>query len=303
MQKKTTIVILLLVLIVIFFPEKRLPSIDAYDTEELIPWGVEIAGITKYHAIGITGKGVKVAILDSGLNNHPELRTEYIKEGYNSVVPNSQPVDDFGHGTLVTGVISAAPNNNKGFIGVAPDVVIYPVKVLDQYGVGDIEDVVKGIQWCIENDIDIINMSFAVSKDHKILKDKIQSALRAGIIIVASGKNSSGGLVGYPASYDGVISVSAIDQSLEIAETSPKGKVDFSAPGVDIVTTTYDGKYQYLSGNSIAASFTTGIIALILQSNKDADSSNIQSILEPFIKDLGTKGHDDVYGKGMIILK
>lgn len=181
--------------------------------------------------------------------------------------------------------------------------MIYPVKVLDQYGVGDIEDVVKGIQWCIENDIDIINMSFAVSKDHKILKDKIQSALRAGIIIVASGKNSSGGLVGYPASYDRVISVSAINQSLEIAETSPKGKVDFSAPGVDIVTTTYDGKYQYLSGNSIAASLTTGIIALILQSNKDADSSNIQSILEPFIKDLGTKGHDDVYGKGMIILK
>lgn len=302
MLKKLAVILLLSPLIVIVFPKNQLPHIETYDTKEVVPWGVEMMGIVKYHAEGITGKGVKVAILDSGLNNHPELRTEYIMEGYNSVDHNNKPLDDFGHGTLVTGVI-AANHNDKGIIGVAPDVELYPVKVLNQYGVGEIEDVVSGIQWCIENDIDIINMSFAVPKDHKILKDAIQIAFNAGIIIVASGKNSSGGIVGYPASYEGVISVTAIDQNLKIADTSPQGKIDYSAPGVDIVTTTHDGKYQYFSGNSIATPFITGIIALLMQSNNETNSQNIHSVLEPFIKDLGTKGPDDIYGKGTVILK
>src|SRR5690606_26628364 len=299
--KRLAVILLILLLIVIVFPKNQLPSIETYATEEVIPWGFEMMGIVKYHAEGITGKGVKVAILDSGLNNHSELRTEYIMEGYNSVDPNNQPLDDFGHGTFVTGVI-AATHNDKGFIGFAPDVELYPVKVLDQYGVGEIENVVSGIEWCIENDIDIINMSFAVSKDHKILKDAIQTALNAGIIIVASGKNSSGGIVVYPASYEGVISVTAIDQKFKIADTSPQGKIDYSAPGIDIITTTHDGKYQYFSGNSIATPYITGIIALLLQSNKEADSKNIQSVLEPFVKDLGANGPDNVYGKGTIIL-
>lgn len=289
------------IFIVIIYPKNPLPSIKEYNTKEIVPWGVEIMGITKYHDKGITGKGVKIAILDSGLNNHSELRTEYIRDGYNSIDPNNQPLDDFGHGTFITGVI-AATYNDKGFIGVAPDAEIYPVKVLNKYGVGDIEDVVRGIEWCIENDIDIINMSFAVSKDHSILKNAIQSALNAGIFIVASGKNSSGGIVGYPASYEDVISVTAIDRDLNIADTSPQGKIDYSAPGVDIVTITHDGKYQYFSGNSIATPFITGLIALLLQSNKEVSNKNIMNVLKPYVKDLGTKGPDDVYGKGMIIL-
>ncbi len=301
MLKRLALILLVSIIIVIIFPKNKLPSIEVYNTREIVPWGVEIMGITKYHAKGITGKGVKIAILDSGLNNHSELRTEYIRDGYNSIDPNTQPLDDFGHGTFITGVI-AATYNDKGFIGVAPDVEIYPVKVLNQYGIGDIEDVVKGIEWCIENDIDIINMSFAVTKDHNNLKNAIQSALNAGIFIVASAKNSSGGIVGYPASYEGVISVAAIDSDLNISKTSSRGKIDYSAPGVDIVTITHDGKYQYFSGNSIATPFITGLIALLLQSNNEVNNESIHTILEPFVKDLGTSVPDNVYGKGMIIL-
>lgn len=301
MLKRLALILSVSIIIVIISLKNTLPSIEAYNTKEIVPWGVEIMGITKYHAKGITGKGVKIAILDSGLNIHSELRNEYMRDGYNSINPNNQPLDDFGHGTFVTGVI-AATYNDEGFIGVAPDVEIYPVKVLNKYGVGDIEDVVRGIEWCIEHDIDIINMSFAVSKDHSILKDAIQSALNAGIFIVASGKNSSGGMVGYPASYEGVISVTAIDRDLNIAKTSPQGKIDYSAPGVDIVTITHDGKYQYFSGNSIATPFITGLIALLLQSNNEINNKNIQNTLKPFVKDLGTRGPDAVYGKGMIIL-
>lgn len=270
-MKKMGLLLLVLVVIIfislffVFLFPKTDSSIDLnrLKTHQMIPWGVKMINAPEVWA-ETTGKNVKIAVMDSGFDfRHPDFG-QNVKEGFNAIEPKLLPNDDYGHGTLVTGVI-AAKNNSIGVIGVSPDAEIYPVKVLDQYGEGDIVDIVRGIDWCIENKIQIINMSFALKDNDPLLKSSIEKALKSGIIIVASASNSFGGKVGYPASYDGVISVTSVDENVHLAEKSPIGKIDFSAPGVGIVSTFNNEDYKEYSGNSLAAPHITGIIALILE--------------------------------------
>jgi subtilisin family serine protease len=247
--------------------------------------------------------------MDSGINKHLDLGGN-IKEGYNAINPSELPVDDYGHGTLVCGVI-AAQNNDIGIVGIAPDVELYPIKVLDKYGEGNISVIANAVDWCVKNKIQIINMSFAIEEDKLLLRDAIMEAIDSGIIVVASGSNTYGGEVGYPASYERVISVTAIDKRFKIGKTSPRGKIDFSAPGVSIVSTSNDGDYEEFTGTSLAAPHITGLIALVLQNPKKFGLSNsktniqneVYSLFKDFSKDLGNKGKDNVFGEGFVLLK
>lgn len=125
--------------------------IDIDPQEQLIPWNIDYIGSTYAHQIDITGKNVKVGIIDSGINPHKDLK---VSGGINIVGNNGNYYDDYGHGTKVAGII-AALDNSYGIIGVAPDVELYSIKVLKSNGKGSISDVVAGIEWAIENDIDI----------------------------------------------------------------------------------------------------------------------------------------------------
>ncbi|PUA38076.1 hypothetical protein C8Z91_16910 [Paenibacillus elgii] len=121
---------------------------------QAIPWGISKMNIPSLWNQGITGKGVKVAIVDGGVENHPDL-VGNLKLGFNTIDPNQPTTDETGHGTFVAGIIGAR-NNNFGIVGVAPDVELFPVKVLDAYDEGNLGDVSKGIDWCIDNGIQII---------------------------------------------------------------------------------------------------------------------------------------------------
>lgn len=277
--------------------------LDNLNKRQIIPWGLKKINVLSISS-EVTGKGVKVAIMDSGINKHPDFGYN-IKEGYNAINRDDPVFDDYGHGTLVSGVI-VAQNNDFGIVGVAPDVELYPVKVLDEFGEGEISDIVKGIDWCIENNIQVINMSFAIEEDNPLLHEYVKKAFDSGIIIVASGSNTYGGDVGYPASYEQVISVTAVDKRLNISNSSPKGKIDFSAPGVDVISTTNDGGYEEFTGTSIAAAYVTGIIALILEKPEkfgltDKYSFNdVYLVLEKLSQNLGDRC---LYGHGFISLK
>ncbi|MCR8843996.1 S8 family peptidase [Paenibacillus sp. SC116] len=253
---------------------------------------------------GITGSGIKVAVMDSGVDyNHPDLLG--MKKGYNAIEPSEPIQDETGHGTLVAGVI-VAKNNNIGVVGIAPDVELYPVKVLDKFNEGNIDDIVKGIDWCITNDIDIINMSFAINLNKPQLKKAIDKAINEGIIVVAAANNSSKGPVGYPASYPNVFSVTSVNEKFQISELAPIGKIDYSAPGVSIISTSLNGSYQYYSGNSVAAPHITGFIALTLQTFKKAGipqkdiKKELDKALKKYSFDLGNVGRDNIYGEGFI---
>lgn len=256
-------------------------------------------GISTLWEEGFKGTGINIAIMDSGIvYRHPDFSTN-IKIGFNAINPRLSPTDDYGHGTLITGIITAQHNNNVGFKGIAPQANIYPVKVLDSHGQGSIENIERGIEWCIQNKMDIINMSFSLPKDIVSLHRSIQRARSKGIIIVASVSNSYGGNIGYPASYDEVISVTAVDSNLHFGETTPKGDIDFSAPGVNIISTSIDGTYQYESGTSIATPFVTGLIALLLEKYPSA-SKNILDVLKTYSWDAGEPKKDEKYGWGML---
>ncbi|WP_434749079.1 S8 family peptidase [Paenibacillus amylolyticus] len=278
-----------------------LPPIQEYETKELLSWGIEKMNISLYWSKGIKGTGIKIAIMDSGVNfNHPDLSTN-IQNGYNAINNKELPIDDYGHGTMMTGIIGAK-HNGIGIKGIAPDSKIYPVKVLDEFGEGRFIHIQKGIEWCIDNDIDIINMSFAFPTDHPDLKSSIKKALDAGIIIVASVSNSYDGKSGFPASYDGVIAVTSVDSSYQKGETASLDDIDFAAPGVDVITTSNDLKYQYVSGTSIATPHVTGMIALLLQ-DASFNKSNLYEQLKATSLDIGEKGYDSKFGWGFIKIK
>lgn len=273
-------------------------NINDLNSKQIIPWGVEASNAPLYWSQGYTGENIKIAVMDTGVDpSHPDLKGN-IQEGFNAINPNEPPLDDNGHGTLVTGIISAL-QNNFGITGIAPDAEIYPVKVLDKYGEGDVTKVIQGIDWCIEHDIKLINMSFAIKDDDVILRKYIQRAIDAGIIIVSSGSNTAGGIVGYPATYNGVISVTSVDKNNRIGTSSPRGKVDFSAPGVDIISTKPNGGYSIVSGTSFAAPHITGVIALMLDKNQDMTINEVIANLKLFSKHLGDP---NIYGEGMVIL-
>jgi subtilisin family serine protease len=291
-----------------FYLPNKTVDVEILKTKQIIPWGVKSINAPALWS-KVTGKGVKVAVMDSGINfKHPDFGKN-LMAGYNAIDPTQPPIDDYGHGTLVSGVI-AAQNNSIGIVGVAPDVELYPVKVLDKYGEGDISAIASGVDWCIKNKIQIINMSFAIDEDKPLLCSSIKKAIDAGIIVVASASNTYGGDAGYPASYDNVISVTAVDEDFKIGKTAPRGKIDFSAPGVSIVSTSSDGDYEEFSGTSLAAPHITGLIALMLQDpqnfelpkDKGYAYKDIYKVLKGLSKDLGQKGKDSTFGEGFVSL-
>lgn len=173
--------------------------------------------------------------------------------------------------------------------------------MLDRWGNGEIGHVTEAIYWCIDNNIDIINMSFAIAENSLELNRAVRRALDENIIVVAAAMNSYGNDVGYPAAYDGVISVTAIDSKSNLSETAPYGKVDFSAPGVKVLSTSNSNDYRYASGTSIATPYISGIIALLLQKDSSA-RLDIYKELQTYVVDLGIRGKDPYYGEGTIFL-
>ncbi len=240
----------------------NLNEID-FNSKQVIPWGVEVTkeNIPSYNQTKI----VKVAIIDSGIDkNHIELLDKVVLE-FNAIKPNETIVDELGHGTAIAGII-AAIDNDIGIVGISPNVELYSVKVLDEYGYGDMKDFIDGIEWCIKNEVDIINISFGISKNIPELEEAVNKAINEGIIIVASAGNTYGGSIEYPAAYEKVISVSAIDEYGNIADFSANKNFDILAPGVDILTTGINGSYITEDGTSLATAHITGLISIFLQS-------------------------------------
>lgn len=246
-------------------------------------WGPRMINPETFWSSGFTGEGISIAILDSGIYaDHFEFGPQ-MKEGVNFVNKGQLPKDDSGHGTLVAGIISAK-HNNLGIDGIAPGANVYPLKVLDKWGNGNLAHIIEAIDWCIEHKIDIINMSFAMAQSNPKLERAIQRALDANIIVVAAAMNSYGDDVGYPAAYDGVISVNVINDKKKLSNTGHHEKIDISAPGVDVLSTSFDNEFAYVSGTSIAAPHITGVIALLLQ--MDINKLDIYNELQAYAIDL-----------------
>ena len=275
-------------------------------------WSVSLIGSMSAHDQSITGAGVNIAILDTGIDyNHPDLDINYAG-GDNFIsldVNNHDPMDDSynSHGTHVAGVIAAELDGN-GVVGVAPDASIYAVKVLDGAGFGSVSAIVAGIDWAIANNMDIINMSMGITTYSQLLADACAEAEAAGILIVAAAGNNYGGPVLYPAALPSVIAVGASTIFDEISPISPIGpEMELTAPGLNVYSTVAGGSYGYLGGTSQAAPHASGLAALLLSAgitdaNGDgvANHQDVRFLMQNTAIDMGTPGVDDIYGYGRI---
>ncbi len=237
------------------------PSPDPEPTQTL-PWGIDRIDAD---LVSIMGTGINVAIIDTGIDlDHPDLNPI---SGYDFVNRDSIADDDNGHGTHVAGIV-AALDNNYGVVGVAPKASIYAIKVLNRRGSGYISSIIAGIDWCIDNNIDIINMSlgsYSNVPEFGAICDKAKNTY--GILIVAAAGNDATSTPFYPASYKSVISVGATTINDQLAYFSNLG-FEIAAPGYDIYSTYKGGIYKTLSGTSMASPHVAGTLALMLQAKK-----------------------------------
>jgi minor extracellular protease Epr len=225
-------------------------------------WGIEFCKIEEAWR-QTTGTGIRVAVLDTGISEHPDLNWSSDLT-FNCSMDPTYIDEKSGHGTHVAGIIGAK-NNAFGVVGVAPDCILIPIKVLNNNGGGSYESIVSGIEKAIESKADIISMSLGSSsappdKVHQVIK----KAADAGIIILAAAGND-GGVTNYPARYEEVIAVAAIDENGDYATfTSGDDTVDSVAPGVGIYSTFLNQGYAKMSGTSQACPFVAGLCALAL---------------------------------------
>jgi subtilisin len=247
-----------------------------------------------------SGERVKIGVIDTGVDfQHPDLQSA-LYSGINLVNPHTLPYDDNGHGTHIAGTIAAS--GRWGMVGIAPRAQIYPVKAFDHNGSAYVSDIIQGIDWCVQNGMHIINMSFGMRKRSESMLEAVRNAARAGVVIVASsGNDGKSGYVDYPARFTQTISVGAIDKSGKIAPFSNRGKrIDVLAPGERVLSTWPHRRYHEMSGTSMATSHVTGIIALLLSVNPRLTPAQLKRIVANAQMDIPQKIRKKVRSPGRI---
>ncbi|MDT8858828.1 S8 family serine peptidase [Alkalihalobacillus sp. MEB130] len=264
-------------------------------------WGINHLNIPQSWDSGFSGKGVKVAVIDSGIaTNHSALN---VAGGVSMVNYTRSFNDDFGHGTHAAGIIASTA---KEAPGVAQGVQLFAVKTLDQNGIGRLNDTIRGIEWSVNNGMDIINLSLGTDESQTALRAAVDEAHERGLIIVAAAGNKNSNFstpmdVQYPARYGSVIAVSALDRNNTIARFSATGSaIEFSAPGVDIYSTYVNNKFTRMDGTSMSSPFVAGILALYKEAYPNASNIEIRRLARSSALDLGAKGRDELFGFGLI---
>ncbi|OMP66643.1 S8 family peptidase [Domibacillus epiphyticus] len=268
---------------------------------QTLDWGIQATNTPAAWNAGLTGKGIKVAVVDTGVAPHDDL---VLAGGKSFVDYTASYNDDNGHGTHVAGIIGAE-DNSFGTKGVAPDADIYAVKALNKDGSGNLSSILAGIDWAITNKMDIVNLSLGTETHSEIFKSMVDKAYANGVLVVAAAGNDgtadgSGDTVDFPARYDSAIAVAATDSSNKRAAFSSTGNmVEIAAPGVSIVAPYLNNGYARSSGTSMAAPYVAGQLALLKQANPAMTNAALRSKLTETSKDLGTAGRDPFYGFGL----
>jgi subtilisin family serine protease len=273
---------------------------------QVIPWGVDRIDADLAWSCS-TGDGVKVAVVDTGIDrDHPDLVAN-IHGGFNTIAPTPQYPDpsdfedDHGHGTHCAGIIGAV-DNTIGVIGVAPDCWLYGVKVLNHQGSGYLSDCVEGIEWCIKNRMQVISMSWGAYYDDPLLHQICDVAEKHGIILVGAAGNDGYYLPDlYPAGYSSVMAISATTISDTVIWWSNYGEeIELAAPGVSIYSTYIGGGYAYMSGTSMACPHVSGTAALVIVVYPQWANKTVRAVLCITAEDLGAPGWDPYYGYGLV---
>ena len=225
---------------------------------------------------GSTGAGVKVAVLDSGIEaSHPDVRSVEgqvsISEGSGGVVLDEAPHDDaFGHGTACAGIIRS----------LAPDCELYSVRVLDKFLSGKGSTFAAGLKWAVDHDMDVANLSLTTPKKafFGVLHELADRAYFQNLMIVTAANNVP--VPSFPAMYASVISVASHDTpDPETFYYNPEPPVEFGAYGIDVRVAWKDGEHTTSTGNSFATPHIAGLVARILAKHPGLTTFHVKVIL------------------------
>lgn len=267
-------------------------------------------GANSIHASGVVGQGVRVCIVDTGVDDsHPGLNPLVAQHDF--VNNDSDATDDEGHGTHVAGIVAS---KDAIFRGVASGASLMAAKVLDSNGDGFVSDVIDGINWCVANNADVINLSlggglFGSTCDSNLDAMAVNNAVAAGVVVaVASGNDGTLNAVSSPACASGAIAVGAIDDLDGRTAFSNEGpQLDVVAPGAPITSLNAPingGGFATFFGTSMATPHVAGLAALILDKNSNLNPAQVRAAIENNALDLtdppAVPGFDPVYGWGRI---
>lgn len=239
------------------------------------------------------GAGVTVAVIDTGVSQVADLQQTTFAKGYDFVNDKAEANDDHGHGTHVAGTIAQSTNNGYGVAGVAYQANIMPIKVLSASGGGTVTDIAEAIKFAADNGADVINMSLGGGGSSSIMEEAVNYAYQKGVTIVAAAGNENSSSVSFPARYNHVIAVSALNAAGEKAFYSNYGAgVDISAPGGDtsqgnvggILQNTIDPEtgldvFESYQGTSMASPHVAGVAALVKASGVE-NPDEIEAVLK-----------------------
>lgn len=298
----------------------RVENITAeQEPQPVVPQGVSAVDAPFVWQKGYKGKGVVVAILDTGIQmDHPNLKNRIIggknfTDDYND---ESNFNDNNGHGTHVAGTI-AADGTGGGVLGVAPEASLLIGKVLDAEGSGSYEGIIAGMKWARlwrgphGERVRVISMSLGGSVGSTEMLHEIRMAVSRDILVVCAAGNEGDSNettfeYGFPGAYNEVIEVGAVDYAGKLAYFSNDNpQVDCVAPGVDIISTYPGSQFAKLSGTSMATPHVAGALALLVQKS-EADFG--RKLMEPELyaqlikntQNLGFKKSSE--GNGMVKL-
>ena len=242
-------------------------------------WALHARQRARRLAVSTGAKPVVIAIIDSGVDpSQPDLQGGLVP-GADFADGNNDTTDQFGHGTMVAGVIAARPNNGIGGAGVCWTCRVMPVKVLGADGRGGAPAIADGIRYAADHGANVISMSFVLSGPDADVESSLRYAHSRGVILVAAAGNAGGDSQTYPASYPDVISVAAVDQSGALFPWSTHGTwVTLAAPGCSL-TTAPGGSFATFCGTSAAAPLVAGLAGLALSSG-DASPAEVEAALE-----------------------
>ena len=294
----------------------------SYDPKTTVQWGlynavkpsVDISVSTAWNYA--TGRGIRIAIIDSGIDIYHEDLFERIYKSYDVATHSSPCSTDKSHGTMCAGIAAATRNNDKGIAGVAPDAMLMPVSI-NTGGNSNMEDMASAIEWCWQKGADIISCSLGSRYDEVRVWQAINNAVTKGrngkgCIVVASAGNIDPGTpneteIMYPAAYPEVIAVGNMDKDGTISSSSCHGpNMCVVAPGTDIISTTLDNGYVEASGTSMACPHVAGVAALILQRNPDLTAAQVRNIIVGTAQKIGPLNTtdpgswDQKYGYGLV---
>lgn len=277
-----------------------IPHRDLQGGEET-PYGIKMV-----EALSVPDELVanrKVCIIDTGYDaTHPDLPSDNVSGDDNR--GSKWDTDGNGHGTHVAGTIAAVGDNGYGVLGVNRngELGLHIVRLFNDKGRPIFGSTLMGLaQQCVDAGSNVISMSLGGPIPIEVEREFFQTIFESNVLVVAAAGNSGNTANSYPASYDAVMSVAAVDENKELAFFSQRNdQVEISAPGVRVLSTKTGGGYIAYSGTSMACPHVAGVAALVWSHATDLSSAQIRAVLKASAEDLGTPGRDNSYGFGLV---